>query len=81
MPSGDAVNLGLSVGSTTNIPQGPWPATVTLVVQGANKEVYSGVPVNQTTGWIGWATITGQLTISVAGTASYSGTSQTVTTH
>ena len=79
--AGDVVATGLSNGPPVNgATQGPWPSTVILTVNGVK---YSAVPVSQTNGLIGFATIPGvqALTISVQTVAPYLGAVQTVISH
>lgn len=71
--AGNIAASGVSM-SSDNIPIGPFPTTVTLVVNGVK---FNNVPVNATTGLIGYATLPGiqQLEIIIPPTASYQGTS------
>jgi hypothetical protein len=80
IPAGDVVSVGMTVGQpVSGAPQGPWPATVRLIVNGV---VYASVPVSQTNGYIGSALLAGfqQLTIVIGGTPTLAGAVQTVTT-
>ena len=77
--AGNVVATGISL-SNSGAPVGPWPSTVTLVVNGVK---YTSVPVNQTNGIIGYALIPGVqlLEVIVPSAATYVGTSANVITH
>lgn len=79
--AGDTLSVGVSNGapSSTGMPQGPWPATVTLVVNGV---AFTGLAVNPSNGLIVQRIIPGSqsLTIQLQGTSAYVGAVQSVRT-
>ena len=79
LAAGDIVFTGISAGQAST-PVGPWPATITLVVNGVK---YTSVTVNQTNGMVGSALIVGvqQLEVILPGTGTYQGSSAFVTSH
>lgn len=80
MTAGNTLSIGISNGAPDPItgPKGPWPATVTLNVNGVK---FSGLPVDQTNGLVVQRQIVGvqSLTIQLVGTPQYLGAVQTVT--